>query len=146
MVKLVCHDLFWHGAVFAQGRMSQMNSGASRRRGKTDLSDVLLWGGVLLGVAVGVWVLARISSKQQTRRRTNYPRGLFRELCQAHQLSHGDKKLLQHIARWQRLPHPSRLFLEPERFDTMNLSSPLQAKQSEISALRERLFGSLTAA
>ncbi len=74
----------------------------------------------------------------------NNPWALFRSLCKAHGLRRSSRRMLKQLAHWQRLEHPSRLFVEPERFETVNLSPTLQSQTSAIHALRDRIFGDLS--
>jgi len=100
---------------------------------------------VLIAVAIGVallalawFLLARFTDIGRSR--INSPRKLFAELCAAHQLDKPSCKLLKQVTRWQRLEHPARIFLEPERFDEVNLSPNLRASQPQLETLRARLF------
>ena len=122
-------------------RWQSMGSGLRGRRAQVDGEDVLLGVGVLVAVIVAVAMISRFRSRHDGRTAFNSPRALFRSLSKAHGLGWKNQRLLGHIAKWQRVAQPSRLFLEPDRFEAVNLSRSLRKRQKEIQALRERLFG-----
>jgi hypothetical protein len=136
-------ELVWSGALLArvtwlEGMMRQF-SGGNRHLGTMHL--VLL----TLIVAILVAVMARFSS-QVGKPRYNNPRALFRALCRAHRLDLGSRRLLDRLARQQRLADPARLFLEPERFELNNLGPTLKSQQARFVTLRDRLFTEPSAA
>lgn len=134
--------------VFAQSDIFRnLGSGFRGRAAQFHASDLIAVIAVVVAIGVGLYFLSRWMQRNEQPQRTNNPRGLFRELCRAHELDRTTRRLLQQIARHQQLSHAARLFLEPERFEPANLSPDLRARQSEVAALRERLFaGLLTAA
>jgi len=125
-------DVFRNLGAGFRGKAAQFNT--------SDLITVVL---VLAVLAVGMYILSRVLQRQELPQRSNSPRVLFRELCLAHDLDRGSRGLLRQIGRYQRLDHLGRLFLEPERFDSANLSPKLRQKQALLQALRQKLFGNL---
>ncbi|MCG8584746.1 MAG: hypothetical protein MI757_08555 [Pirellulales bacterium] len=126
--------------IASVSRLESMG-GQFRKGSKTfDLSDLVAWIAVIVVIALLVWLLVRFKDRQDGPDRTNSPRRLFGELCRVHGLTLKDRWLLWRVARWQRLSHPAKLFLEPERFDAANLSTRLRANQARLTQLRERLF------
>lgn len=109
-------------------------------RAKFNVEDALTALGAIIGVAVVLFVISRWHSRYSGRRTYNSASGMFKELCNAHQLDRPARKLLKRVARWQRLSQPGRLFLEPERFEPVNLSPDLQRYSAELFELRSRLF------
>jgi hypothetical protein len=102
------------------------------------------------GVVVGLLILAGLVALlalfsailywQQRRRRHSSPGQLFLSLCRAHRLRWKECWWLWQLARQQHLADPGRLFLEPERFDTVQIPAALQPRRSRFQELRERLF------
>lgn len=117
-----------------------MGSGFRGARTRFDSGDVVTGLLILAGVIVGLFILSRLLSRQDRQRVCNSPRALFRSLCKAHSLDRRSRRLLSRVARWQRLAHPARLFLEPNRFDGSNLSPELGPKRAALAGLRERIF------
>ncbi len=110
------------------------------RRVRLDSHDLLIWLAIAAGVALAIFVLSTLLSRQERIRRYSSPRGLFRALCRAHELARGERRLLKRLARHHQLSHPARLFLEIERFDPGVLGPELQAHAEQFAALRDRLF------
>lgn len=122
-----------------QSRIADL--GRNFRGANSELSskDLFLVSFVVIAVAILVAVLKRLS-RETPQRPTNSPRRLFRDLCRLHGLDRSTRRLLKRLARQQQLDHPSRLFVEPERFDAHNLGS-LAGDQRRLHAIRQRLFG-----
>jgi hypothetical protein len=68
------------------------------------------------------------------------PSGLFSSLCRVHKLKWSDRWLLWHLAGYYRMADPSRVFVEPERFDPQGLPPHLAGRAARLSELRENLF------
>ena len=73
------------------------------------------------------------------------PLGLFQELCRVHRLDRGQQRLLRELATSLELEHPSRLFLEPQLFETVAHGDQFaiwqtHQRRSQLDALRVRLF------
>ena len=126
--------------IAGTSRLQSMGGRFRKGNSSLDGGDIALWVLVLAVVATLFWLLTRFRERQDGPDRTNSPRRLFRELCRAHHLKFSDRWLLWRVARWQRLSQPAKLFLEPERFDTANLSQSLRTKQPQLAQLSERLF------
>jgi hypothetical protein len=112
-----------------------------RGRGAELRGDDWVSGLLLLTAAIGlICLLSRLLAHQQRPRAFNKSTALFRALCRAHALDHPARRLLWKLARWRKLDQPGRLFLEPEHFETSDLSAELTARGEELQALRDRLF------
>jgi len=142
MASVICGRATWL-ALLAQGRLDDLSSGLRRRGGGYDTGEIMMWVALVVAVIAGIWGLSKLAAQRDSRRPSNSPRRLFAELCRAHELDRRQRKLLRQIVRWQRLAHPARVFLDPERFDAANLNRPLQAQQAAVTAMRTRLFGKL---
>ena len=111
------------------------------RRAMLDSNDLSMMLLILTGIVLAVFLLSRFLSRQDRQKSYNSPRALFCSLTKAHELDRKSRRLLRQVARWQRLAHPARLFLEPWRFEPVNLSPPLRKRLDEIQALRDHIFG-----
>ena len=112
-------------------------------RTRPETGGLVLVLSILACVVLALWIVSRLAARRDRGHRINHPNALFAELCKAHGLDRQARQLLQSIARQQRLAHPARLFLEPERLNPTSLTGPLAARRSEIEALRRRLFTGL---
>src|SRR5690242_16394154 len=75
----------------------------------------LLLMGLILAIATGA---ASLSTRWMRQRipRAHRPQKLFQALCKAHQLDHGEQRLLSLIARSVELAHPCEIFLRSDLF------------------------------
>jgi hypothetical protein len=65
---------------------------------------------------------------------------LFGELCHAHHLDRGARRLLKRLASARGLKNMTELFLEPHHFDTATLPSALKSSAGALRQLRHKLF------
>ena len=129
---------FW---LLAQGeRIDDM--GRRFRRGGSSLDLGHVWLLVLLMVVVVVAaVIAHRIVSARNKPGYNSPGALFVELCKAHGLRRSQRQLLLRVARQNRLQHPARLFVEPERFESANLGTQFPGQSQALRAIRNALFG-----
>ncbi len=127
-------------ALAQSPRWQDLGSDFRGRNARFETSDLVYGVLIVVGAIVAVIVLKLILARQEGRQGVNSPRRLFRTLCKAHRLDRRSRGLLRQVARWQRLDHPSRLFLEPDRFEVSQLSERLRARSTELQTLRDRLF------
>ena len=130
----------WQVLLAAGTRWRSMGGGLRGRRARLDSGDLVIFLAILAGVVLAVYLLSRFLAYKDGRKSFNSPRALFRALAKAHNLDRASRRLLRRVARWQRLAHPARLFLEPTRFDPSNLSPQLRERITEIQTLRDRIF------
>lgn len=126
-------------ALLGEGRYVDM--GRRFRRGgstinPTDLMTVVAVVAIVGGLA---WLIVRYF-KLRERRNANNPMVLFRELCWAHRLDWASRQLLLALAKANGLTDPGRVFVEPQRFDTANLTPQLASRADRIAALHKQLF------
>ena len=127
-------------ATLAQANVSDMGRRFQRDGGGIAL-DRLLIGLLILGcIALSAWLFAMYYNWRENNA-SNSPSNLFKQLCRAHKLDFRCCRLLRMLARWQKLPHPGRLFLEPERFDPANVGPSLKQHQATLLKLRDHIFG-----
>jgi len=124
-----------------QGRIADMGRNFRGDHAQFSSNDLLIISCGILAVACLVLLLKRLA-RETPQRRINSPRRLFRDLCRLHGLDGTSRRLLRRLARYQKLDHAGRLFVEPERFDPGNLG-PLAREQHRYEQIRERLFGAL---
>lgn len=121
-------------------RFSGLRDRFSGPRARFGWEDALTAVVAIVAVSALLYLLNYCYSRYANRQNYNSPASLFRELCKAHRLDRQARHLLWRVARWQRLSHPARLFLEPERFEPINLSPELEQHSAELFELRGRLF------
>jgi hypothetical protein len=95
---------------------------------------------VLAVIVVVVWLLYSILNLGTKKKRRNWPKALFLNLCRAHRLGWRECWLLWRLARHQRLSEPARLFLESQRWNPVNFSPALLSKQQQFTRLQGQLF------
>jgi hypothetical protein len=66
---------------------------------------------------------------------------LFRELCAAHGIRRGDRRLLKELAAASGNVDPATLFVEPRYFEPRNLPHDMKASEKKLRLLEEMLFG-----
>lgn len=95
---------------------------------------------VFAALGVVIWFVVRYMS-QRERRTYNSPRRLFNELCYAHGFNRRERRLLQRLARGQRLDHPALLFVDPQYYQAPRLTDALAARHDQLLHLRDLIFG-----
>lgn len=118
-----------------------LGSQFSGKRARVGWSDALIILGVIAVVGLAASLLSRYLAKTE-HARLNSPRALFRELCRLHGLKFRERQAMRRLARFHRLAHPARLFLEPDRFGAALEHPLLQMHARQLSLIRERLFAS----
>jgi hypothetical protein len=91
---------------------------------------------VVIGItAARSWLLKAREHVRQT-----CPQHLLHELCVAHRLGPGDRKLIQRLARERGLAHPALLFLEPVLWDAGQLGAFGQRHAAALATLQKQVF------
>ena len=103
------------------------------------MDDLFMLLAIVSAVVLVGWLLSRFA-RHERRRRTNSPRTLFQELCQAHQLDRQSRKLLLRLAKHQELIHPASLFIDPRRFAPGQLPELQPSQLRRLESLRLQLF------
>lgn len=80
------------------------------KRGALSSGTIVLT--LAIGLAIGVAVAAYYLIRNQKPSTESLARGLFRELCRAHQLSGTQSKLVWQLATLLKLPCPATLFVD----------------------------------
>jgi hypothetical protein len=81
------------------------------------LGSALLVGGLLIAIIVLTFLLTRRQERTRQSEGFRGPARLFHDLMNRLPLSSEQKRLLQAIARRNKLPHPTVLLLSPALFD-----------------------------
>lgn len=92
-----------------------------------------------------MWFIHRRMEANKSRQRTS-PDALFAVLCKAHRLKWRDRRCLRDFAKVRELPHPSMVFVAPERMSDQELLELDERNRDRIVEIRSRLFGSDSAA
>jgi hypothetical protein len=98
---------------------------------------------VLVTVVGFLWFLHRLMNCREGRRLYNSPKQLFRSLCNLHELTRSERRILSHLARVDQLPQPACVFLEPDRFDAAMKAPAFQSQRKQLEQLRAKLFAGM---
>ncbi len=134
-------SLFENLCLFAQvNRWRSMGSRFRGSRGRGDISDLLpyLIGMVVIGI--GVAIVVAIAKRKDFSKPCDDPNKLFRQLCIAHHLDFGSRRLLLKLATALDLAQPALVFVTPEAFEPNHLPPQLYAEQARLAELSQRLF------
>lgn len=101
--------------------------------------DILTWLFVALLSAIALLFIFSWIGAWLTARRTS-PAGLFRELCRAHHLSYGDKRLLKKLAHAADVQPAVRMFLEPQWFTAPSIPAAVIDREERLRWLHGHLF------
>ena len=113
----------------------------SQRSSQIDVADLWLILAALGGLALLLFVLAKLFPSDEKARVINSPLRLFWALCRAHHLKFSQRWLLWRIARKYALKDPALLFVEPELLDIDMLGAGFGRKTAAIKTLHGQLFG-----
>jgi hypothetical protein len=135
--------------IFGAGLLAQAENwremGRDFRSDHTKLDPALIVASLLVFVAVVAFlvVLARFMRREEATRQFNDPKELFDSLCQIHELTPPQRRLLAQVAKQQNLPQPAFLFLEPQRLASAAGDPTLHGQAEQLRILRGRLFADL---
>lgn len=90
-----------------------------------------------LGLVVGLYVM---QLRQQRRVESNLPAHLFQDLCQLHDLSWKERRLLTRLAQSLGLKIAAELFVSPQLFDPEQLPIELASHESTFQKIADKLF------
>ena len=107
---------------------------------RADTRQMLVWllvaGAVIAVASVGVAIFNRIARHWRYQSHL----ALFYGLCRVHGLDASARRLLNRVARYHRLQHFGRLFIEPKWLDPAKLDASFQPQAADLERLRNRLF------
>ncbi len=126
--------------VLAVDLFDAMRSNFRPDRDRFQAHDLLQLGIVACVVGLLLWGLSRALASQETNRRSNGPRRLFHELCQAHALDWRDRWFLWKLARAERLAFSAAVFLDPRYFNPTRLRGRLARERERCDRLAVQLF------
>jgi hypothetical protein len=112
-----------------------------RRTGpRMELADLLPAAIVLAIVVVGIVVAVKFYRRRDFSKPCDDPGKLFRQLCAAHNLSLGSRRLLLKLAAACEMQHPATLFVTPTAFCPRSLPPQLRQEEARVKELAARLF------
>lgn len=126
--------------LFADARLSKIHNAFKSREATVDARHILLGLAVLTTAVIVFWLVSRAMERRARRGHFDSSMGLFLSLAKAHNLGWSESWLLWQLARHHQLKEPARLFLEPERFDSGNLTDSLLRKQNRLILISRRIF------
>lgn len=95
------------------------------------------------GLAVGVlvaWWYSRWRTARRADTSPHQPQKLFRELCQAHQLSAAQRRLLEWLVADRELMQPALVFLDPILLESAISHAESPGVRKRLTELRTKLF------
>jgi hypothetical protein len=126
--------------LFADPRLLKFGNSFKAQETSVDSTQILL-GLTCLAIAITIlWYISRAMERRDRRGHFDSSLGLFLNLGKAHNLSWPQRWLLWQLARCHQLDEPARLFLEPEHFNSANLSDSLRAKHDQLKLISRRIF------
>jgi hypothetical protein len=117
--------------------------GGSRSLGKQDAvpASTVLWiCGAVVVVAFVAWLVVRSFLWLHRRYRRLNRWALFGELCRAHALNRGARRIVRQVAERGGLAHPALVFADPRCWDTESLASDPTIDLERAKELSARLF------
>jgi hypothetical protein len=130
--------------LFADPRLLKFQDSFRAREPTVDPGQVLIGIAVLTIAIIVLYFASRAMERRARRGHFDSSLGLFLSLAKAHNLGWSDRWLLWRLARCRQLKEPARLFLEPERFDSSNLTDSLLAKHNRLKLISGRIFAEST--
>ncbi|MDX1945613.1 MAG: hypothetical protein SFU86_09395 [Pirellulaceae bacterium] len=90
-------------------------------------------------IALAIWIASRRLETGE-RRKTNSAGRLMHELCQAHRLTHAQRRLLGRVARQAKLVEPALVFVDRTSIDAAIAKADVPRAKRELELLRKILF------
>ncbi len=122
---------------------SDLGNRFSGRHAELHWTDIVTMLAVVVGGLGFVAALYLLQLRQQRRAVSNEPVHLFQDLCQIHELSWKQRRLLTRLARAQGVNFAAELFVSPHLFDPEQLPSELVAHEVTLQKIADRLFAGL---
>ena len=126
--------------LLADARLSKIQNAFKDRETTVDARQILIGLTVVTIAIIVLWFVSRAMERRARRGHFDSSLGLFLSLAKAHNLGWTEQWLLWRLARSHQLKDPARLFLEPERFDSSNLTDSLRVKQNQLKLISRRIF------
>jgi hypothetical protein len=112
-----------------------------RRTGpRLELVDLLPAAIVLALVVVGIVVAVKFYKRSDFSKPCDDPGKMFRQLCAAHKLNLGSRRLLLQLAAAREMAHPAVVFVTPTAFHCGGLPPNLQREEARLAQLAAHLF------
>lgn len=127
--------------LFAQYSKWQRLGDEFRRSGpRMELSDLVPAAIVLSFLIIGAVVAVKIYQRHDFSKPCDDPGKMFRQLCSAHRLKFGSRRLLMQLAAAREMAHPASVFVTPSAFVVPTLPQHLRKEEVRIKELAARLF------
>ena len=124
-------------------RMEYMSESLRRVNNKAELAELLKllpYGIALAVVGIGYYVYRRLAKRNDFSLPCNDPHKFFRQMCAAHKLNFGSRRLLLQLAAAWEMPHPAAVFVTPSAFRVNDLPPQLRKEEARIHELAAKLF------
>ena len=103
--------------------------------------------GIVVGAIVGIVILVCVGCllfQQWQSQMAQHPNSLWKEICEAHGLTHSQRRLLQALAAKLGAKQPSMFAVNPELLDRASTEPTLTDQQIEqLQSIRQQLFHTL---
>lgn len=108
-------------------------------------TGVSRFGAIACGLAVGVLAIWLVARQRRAARPAvpHSPLQLFHELCQTHQLSAAQQRLMEWVVSDLQVPQPAMVFLDPLLLERSMTRSNPPAVRKRLADLRSRLFAGM---
>jgi hypothetical protein len=121
-------------------RLQELGSGFRDKKEEFSGIELVYWVALAVAALVALAWFSRWFARHDRRSLFNSPRALFNALCKVHGLDYASRRLLKQLARAFGLPHPARVFVESQCFESGKLPTSLQGQRRAVEKLRQRLF------
>jgi hypothetical protein len=127
--------------LLAQITKWQRMGDSFRRTGpRMEMADLLPAVIVLAIVVAGIVVAVKLYQRRDFSKPCDDPGKMFRQLCAAHQLNFGSRRLLLQLAAACEMSQPAEVFVTPAAFRPSNLPPQLSQHEARIKQLAAQLF------
>ena len=121
-------------------KWQRLGDGFRRTGPGLELIDFLPAAIVLALVVVGIVVAVKFYKRSDFSKPCDDPGKMFRQLCAAHKLDLGSRRLLMQLATAREMAHPAVVFVTPTAFHADDLPTSLRQEEARLEELAARLF------
>ena len=121
-------------------KWQRLGDGLHRSGPRTELTDLLPLAIAVVVVGIVAFVAVQLYKRQDFSKPCDDAQKMFRQLCAAHKLDFGSRRLLQKLATSLEIANPAALFVTPSAFRESTLPESLRGEQARLLNLARRLF------